>query len=1355
MASLLDLTKNLFNGGVQNVQRNANPILESIKASALIGSGQAAQAVQSGINRISNIPRFELPQSRAQNPLLRTGINIAKGIPESIINIPRNYAVGITRTGQELGQSHRYKRPINLQNLVGGIAPLSESLIDVGTMGGFTLGKQLAKSSAKQAIKQPLKKVVLSGALKGAGAGGLGGLTYGLDTQYGKKFNVGELATNVAAGSLLGGVIGGSISGLGGIKGLITRPKQVDKELVQKATQWKPGKTIIKPKGMTRAQWDFQLKFNNTYGRNPYEPVTAQNLTEALKIEGEKRAGLSIRKKGSDVIPSRIPGAQAPISDMTTATPVKPSIPQPLEQSQPKLPVNTLETNVETRNPSPSIIDPVSKFEESVVTKKPVVGGTGIIPEEKLRTYETDVIDAEMKSQLRSLYSDNEISLFNRIKRMSMSKDVAAGDVETLYKKNPDLAERAFQAVKEKEPNITTNDQAFEYIQSIPTKAESIAPKLPTEQTTGLNVYNAEPTIKTQQKIVGRNIKLEEKNRALAEKKTYDEWQKQVFGEAQVRTIRKAEADLLKAMKIATNESSFKLDTADAWKDKPTILLGRETMDRNFEDIMGSQAPEMKKRILEPIYQAEAQRNRFLNKERGEIASLGIKPGSKESALVQQFGEGKITEAQVRAQSKVADKVINATRVIRSKYDNYLDQLNKVLTRNGYDPIKKRADYFHHFQELGNIFENIGTALKANDLPTDINGLSADFKPGKTFFNAALKRKGDKTAIDAIGGIDKYLEGASNQIFHTDNIQRLRTFEDALRNKYAGTTHLSNFVANLGEYINVLAGKKSMLDRGAEAMIGRSLYTGVNNLKRQVGANMVGANVSSALTNFIPLTQTLATTKKTAVLQALMSTIKNTFKNDGFIDESNFLTTRMGADRLAKSNWQKVGDKAGWLFKNVDSFVSQIVTRSKYYEALSNGKTEKEALRTADNWARKLLAGRGKGEMPTLFNSQVLGALTQFQLEVNNQLSFMAKDIPRNFDKVGAASALGQLFLYSYLFNNLYEKVAGRRPAFDPIGVAQMTYEDYTNLDMKKGQATKNLVGNVSNQLPFASTFTGGRLPITSALPDVAGLYQGTTTPTKELTKLSQFILPTGGGQIKKTIEGVKVYNQGASTSPSGRVRFDIPQTAGNRIKTAVFGQWSTPEAQKYLREGQSVLGEKQSQKVLTSPNKTQEFSRIKAEQKQSKAEEAIKEQMKSGTDSVVQSGQKYFFKDQQFNSETGSYDAVIRTIDLSKPLPVYKPTGNAELDKKLKSSYNSAITSRISDITKLYELGKITAEEAEKKILSLKKNKISTGKKPKKISIKSPKYKKIKLAKIKPIKIKKIKTPKLKAYKPKKLRIT
>jgi len=637
------------------------------------------------------------------------------------------------------------------------------------------------------------------------------------------------------------------------------------------------------------------------------------------------------------------------------------------------------------------------------------------------------------------------------------------------------------------------------------------------------------------------------------------------------------------------------LSNSRAWKDKAKLLLKRETMERNFEDIMGADAPRMKQIYIDPIKKSEADRMRFLNKERSDIAKLGIAPKSKESELLQRFGEKQIDAITLKKQAPESyQKIIDAEKVFREKYDKYLTDINLALTRNGYDPIPKRKDYFRHFNEVGSVLEQFGIPVKDDLIPTDIVGLTADFKPGKNFFASALPRLGKMTEVDAIRGIDKYLDGASNQIYHTDNIQRMRGLERSLRDIHAGTGQLSNFTAELMEYTNKLAGKKSLMDRGAEDLVGRKFYSAANFLKRQTGSNMVGLNVASALTNFIPFTQSLATTSKDAAVKGLAQTMKNVYRNDGFIKKSDFLTSRFGADPLFRTTWENAQDKGFYLMKVADKFVSESIVRGKYLEGLKKGMSDSEAIKYADDYAGKLLANRSKGMMPTIFDSQTLGAFTQFQLEVNNQLSFMFKDLPRMYDKKGTASALAQIFLYSYMFNAAFEKVAGRRPAFDPIGVAIDTYEDYTNEDMKKGQATTNLAKNVANQLPFSSFMTGGRVPLANVLPNPMAVVTGDSTLKKEASDmLFGLVPPTAGNQIRKTLQGVQSYRQGSSKTPSGRVRFPIEQTPANLARTALFGQYSVPEAESYFREGRTPLGEKQTKTFDSSSNKTGYYNKI------------------------------------------------------------------------------------------------------------------------------------------------------------------
>lgn len=911
--------------------------------------------------------------------------------------------------------------------------------------------------------------------------------------------------------------------------------------------------------------------------------------------------------------------------------------------------------------------DNTAKLKKSVLGKLPENSAEAKAKVTTLtQEYEQAQMEAEQANTLRSMFSNDGIRDVAQLKFLGSRILANGGDMESVRAKYPDLVERVTQAVREAEPNIKYDEEAFQYALDLPTKAATLASK-PTDlkalqdslqsldkfQEFGLKVQtgaggkpvavNAEPTLKTTAEIMAKGKKADAKT----DEYDYEQWQKSVFGDTKAKGgISNPLNVLTKAVKNETNANASGLNFSDDWKGKSRLSFARETMTRNFEDVMGKDAPEMKKKYLDPIAHSEAERTRWLNKERGEVEALGIKPRSKESALVQDYGEGIIGEVELRTMTNDPAKIIKAADFLRNKYDGYIKELNTTLVRNGYDPVPFRKDYFHHFNDLTLNLEvlgpwkKIGEALKAEELPTDINGLTADFKPGRQFFNAILQRKGETRTPDAIQGIDKYLEGASNQIFHTDNIKRLRSLEDEIRAKYAGDDHLTNFAADLGEFTNNLAGKKAMFDRGFESWFGRPVYTVLNAIKSQVGANMVGGNIASALTNYIPLTQTLATTSKGAVVKAMGDTLKNVARDDGFVNSSDFLTRRLGSDKLTTTKWEDLGKKAGWLFQIVDKFTSQVVVRSKYLEGIDNGMAPVDAMKSANDWAAKIMADRSKGATPTMFNSKAMGALTQFQLEVNNQISFLTKDIPRNSETWGkAASQIAQLFLYGYLFNNLTQAITGRRPALDPIGVTQQAYEDFTNPDMKEGRAMSNLVSNVSDQLPFTSIVTGGgRIPMTAAIPDIPKLITGDTTWGKEAKKLGYLLPPFGGGQAMKTYDGLKAYLQGYSETPSGAVRFPVPQTPFNAIKTGLFGQWSTPEAQKYLREGQTPMGANQSELIKQSDDKVGLFNVIKKVSASSANDDKIKEQVKKDGSAQFTDSKLFWYNPESGETNTINY---------------------------------------------------------------------------------------------------------------------
>lgn len=634
-----------------------------------------------------------------------------------------------------------------------------------------------------------------------------------------------------------------------------------------------------------------------------------------------------------------------------------------------------------------------------------------------------------------------------------------------------------------------------------------------------------------------------------------------------------------------------------SWKDKGPLMLARETLERNIEKVVAPKdRATVKSWFLDPIRKNETARIKFANALRTETEKTivqGLRIRRKTGAqrlgqrtgryrknilteLVQRYGEGTQGEFPITLDELKSmephnwHRVKEAAEYFREKYSILLEMVNKQRVSFGYAPIPARPDYFRHFREIDGYITRFGLILKSEDLPGSMTGLTGIFKPGKPFSTAEMKRMGKKTDIDAIAGFDNYIDSITRQIFHIDSVQRGRVFEKYVREAMEASEAaaksdsdkliLGNFANNLKETTNMVSGKKSDFDRAGEARFGRKIYTSADWLKQRTSANMVGANAASAMTNFAPFAQSLATTEKKAALRGLTETMllpvkKEPFSIDGV--ESTFLVRRFPIEKIDPRGLRLAEERAGWIFRGVDQFVSTSIVSGKYYENIGKGMSKEEAMKEADAYAGKVIGDRSAGQVPLFLKDKGLGFITQFQLEVNNVWSFMIHDIPTMSDKnkLKYASMMAQLIVYSYLFNEAYEKVTGRRPILDPIYMALTLIgatpeSDQATMPRKIVLAGGNLAGNV----PFIGGFTGGRFPAFSVIPDVAGALKGDTTWTKEMAKVPMLLLPFGGLQAKKTYTGIEALIKGYTETTNGDKKALVEPTIGNVIKGTVFG---------------------------------------------------------------------------------------------------------------------------------------------------------------------------------------------------------
>lgn len=611
---------------------------------------------------------------------------------------------------------------------------------------------------------------------------------------------------------------------------------------------------------------------------------------------------------------------------------------------------------------------------------------------------------------------------------------------------------------------------------------------------------------------------------------------------------------------------------------------------------------------------------------------------------------------------------------LRQLYKELWPMLNEARIKEGYDPIGYIQNYFPHakfndpkdpLQKTASLF---GIDLTDSELPMDIAGRTEDFKPRTQWSGNVLQRKGKATDYDALRIFDQYIEGVSNIVHHTEDIGNIRALSDHMRYSFseenikkqideiyknkslsiekrneeiakiyaqnAENHKLQNYVQNLDEYANLLAGKKSSIDRSVEkTLLGRKYYKAVTGISNRVAGNMVAGNIGSALTNIIPITQGLGRTRTTSQLKGLGEALL--YMKNGEMDEltkrSAFLATRGGTERTYK-NWLQRLETAGgkvnplqWM-EAADTFATQAVWRARYYDNLKDGMGQAAAIKEADTFARNLFAGRSKGAMPTIFSSKALKPLTMFQLEVNNGYRNLIKDIPHEEKTIyrKMRSYMG-IVIGAYMFNDLYEKITGRRSAFDPLGMANEAYGDATGESMRntwdilgdaisgngleltekrEKKAPSAVIQGVTDELadntPFVGGlfFGGGRIPLKSAVPHpikagkhFADAMRGEERWGKALQEINKeaispiatyMMLPVAGGQVNKTIKGLNLMQKGGSykqTNKGEQLQFAVDKDKKtNWAQALLFGKWATDGGKAYMKDKSMKLGEKQTE---------------------------------------------------------------------------------------------------------------------------------------------------------------------------------
>lgn len=768
------------------------------------------------------------------------------------------------------------------------------------------------------------------------------------------------------------------------------------------------------------------------------------------------------------------------------------------------------------------------------------------------------------------------------------------------------------------------------------------------------------------------------------------------------------------------DEVDADLDAAkfDQWADKGSGWgYNTETPERNFADVMRKipggdvLAKEFSNKYIYKIKQNESARKNFILEIQERVKKLDISEkvmrgnADSEAYAVQLLGEAQENAEMLKGQNAEAKKdgktyeewlaviqklkadnpnmdfakIDKAITEFHKIYDELLDMINQVRVQFGYDPVSYRRGYFPHFTEneesiLARFGRELGFTGTVSPLPTTINGLTSRFRPGIRYFKNANERLGYATAYNAIKGLDLYLDTASDVIFHTEDVQRMRALETQIRYRASdegirrqmdaikandaldpdqkqqlidelsknGRTRMSHMAAWLTQYTNVLAGKRTDLDRKLEEIIPQKIYNFMRKSQQRVGANMVAANIGSAVTNFIPLTQAWAQTSTVNMMKGMWYTLANYVQADGLDQQSVFINNRSGYHGLSQSGMDKASEIAGWVMEKIDGFTTGSIVRARVIENMQRGMSQQSALEEADQFASGIMADRSKGATPLMYTvrSPIVKMFTQFQLEVNNELSWIFKDMVPQERKKGVlalAKALLKFLIGAWIYNEAAEAIFGRRPALDPLDMLNDTVGDvsgykvpntwqamaeygvnpknwdYTTEKKTPEEVWKGFASRVVDELPNTQLLAmfgldewmgldlqGNRIAVISAFPDMekvnkALLSSKEDMATKkkaqvlvdELSKpLSYAALPMGGGQVRKSLQGImSVVNGGKyKLNNEGEQQLQYPTYTDRPgdvpLKLAqgvLFGRTATQEAQDWIENGFKSLSVKET----------------------------------------------------------------------------------------------------------------------------------------------------------------------------------
>lgn len=560
------------------------------------------------------------------------------------------------------------------------------------------------------------------------------------------------------------------------------------------------------------------------------------------------------------------------------------------------------------------------------------------------------------------------------------------------------------------------------------------------------------------------------------------------------------------------------------------------------------------------------------------------------------------------------------------------------------------------------------------DFDPDLAKLLADKVPGSTYDPFLQKRLGEMGYIeDAFRAIDAYVKRATRK-YHMD--QALKPLRDKVGKEAAESPLDVDSFKYVQNYISRVNLRPTDVDRAIDKFITNSTPIGhkftnrptaniTRKARQAIYRGTLGLNPGSALKNLTQGVNTYAKLGEKWTTVGYMKALRNIASGDDELKRVGVLADNFVQDRNISVKKRAVEKLDKVLFSMFEA-VERLNRGAAYYgaksKALSDGLSESEAVKKGIDTARDTQFTFGSVDTPPVLQSDIGKTLLQFQSFNLKQGEFLAEMVSKK-ELAGLVrwtaanlvilNAAGDLFGFSSPIDFLPSVKIGGSPLFE--------------LGKEVAGATLNAPGEYGEEID----------------------------KQERVKRIGKRVVPfiPAGVQAKKTIEGVNAFNQGASTTNSGRVRYPIEQNLENRLRTGLLGQFRAKEAKDYFKNKTKPLGSKDSQQLIASDNKVQSYNKFMQERANDKKIKEAKNKLKSSNNNTTTVGEAVLIT--QNNGD-------IKTIYPNKPVKFPKLTGQATVDKKLLSKYKSDLSRKENDIVELAVNGYMTPQQAEQRLLQI-----------------------------------------------------